>query len=185
MPVLYHYTCAANLKGILREGVILKSKILSNTKELVGGAAVCLTSDPLPDGHGLPDGTMYVEDTVNIFLGNQYHQLLSHNHMAFRLTITIPENEEKLVSAKRYYQNNPSLITGLELSAYFTNKKEPTDTDLFRALVKLGDGTIARKANTWHYYFDDIPSVWINSVGVLKGDSYLEESLEHAQEVFC
>lgn len=185
MLILYHYTCAANLRGILREGVIRKSKILSNTMEIEESAAVCLTSDPQPDGHGLPDGKMYIEDRVNILLGNQNYQFLSHDHMAFRLTITIPEADEKLVSAKQHHKNNLSVLTGLEISAYFTGKEPATDIELLLALAQLGSGAIISKSSTWYYYFDDIPNVWIQSVGILKDDNYLEETLEHAQEVFC
>lgn len=167
MPIFYHYTCGPNIKGIFETGFLRKGTVAINAFDIDKYKAVNLTTDPSPIGHGLPDGREISNDEATFL---DWHREkdgknFCANHTKYRVEIILPDSAI-LVSARQFHSAQPAVLYALEIAGYFPTKKDLTDDELFQGRSGLADGTFLGKADTWWYYFDEIPVQAFLSVSV-------------------
>lgn len=177
MTLLYHFSPRRNVEGIFSDKVIRKGQVATDTGPRPS-TAVNLTSDPRPEGHGLPDGRQITEGQAIrlrwVAAPLENGKRFSVDFTKYRLAAEIPNGDARLVSAKQHHSSNPLLLPALELSALFPVHEPPiSDMDLAEARRAVSRGELELKGSTWWYFFDDIPLAWVGEVAVkTPGGSY-------------
>jgi len=160
MTIFYHYTCRHNLDLILNDGLIKLGSMVNNLAQKDLAAAVSLTTDPRPEGHGLPDGRELTKAEANYlksYYENKDGRLFAADHTKFRLGIKIDEKDFYLKKADVIH--DPLIIESLNVAGYLpvTDIKKLPDVEFKNLIYQLSTGAIEGKGGTWWYYFKEIP----------------------------
>ncbi len=173
MTILYHFTCVENAYPIFKSKILRKGAI-ANATGLEYDKAVCLTADPNPDGHGLPDGREITEEQSKNFVYRRERngRLYTVNHTAIRLSVDIPSGDPKLVSAAEHYAGQLKVLQALEIAAFFPVGEKISNDDLARTQRALKAGELLGKAATWWLYYGDIPLSNVVAVGIKESSGH-------------
>ncbi len=187
----YHFTCRPNLDSILSQGFINLGKIPNEPGKNEIVQAVCLTTDPSPDGHGLPDGREISElesSFFSAFYKNSISgKLYSVDHTKFRIEISLNLNDVNLVKFDSYH--GEELVQAAEVTAYFptTHTKLIRDNEWAKVDSMLNEQPAKRKSATWWYYLAPIPVAKIQAISFRSNTdrtSYLRTpSVEYLQSL--
>jgi hypothetical protein len=169
MPELYHFTTKYSFHFIVSDELILPSVVCVGTPSR-NHRAVCLTSDPNPEGHGLPDGREVTHKEA-VLLGRVFQingKYFCHDHTLIRLKINIPDTNENLVYVPPLFNKYPRALFDLDVSGYFpcTTLEAASAEQVQIVAEALRSGHLKRKSETWWYYFCQIPLEWVVEIGI-------------------
>jgi hypothetical protein len=181
---LFHFTHQPGLKGILNlREVLASAAALPSNMARIEGYGVHLTSDPRPDGHGLPDGRVISDGQSTLFGykvrdGNQARCL---DHRMFRLRILIPAGDQNLEAFAALPGMNPEFEFAADVAAHIPVRADDEaqhDLELVRVAKKLRAQPELRKSGTWWIYRRNLPLDFVTHVAYRNEDgSYHEGTL--------
>lgn len=156
MTVFYHYTSLRNLRGIIHSGWIEKGRLATVSGD-VQNAAVNLTTDQDPAGHGLPDGRG-ISDTVAADMASTGNPgaYFCLDHTKCRLAVDIAEDDQMLIRAAKHHAMEDGVLYALEVAAWFPTKQSMDVAEMVEMHELIDSGFYQNKSPTWWYYFDHI-----------------------------
>jgi hypothetical protein len=159
-PRLYHYTTAYALGHIKSDKKILTGQMADTNGNIRTDWAVSLTSDPSPEGHGLPDGRELSDAQAKV-LKSAIRRGAKHyaiDGTAYRLTMPFSADHPNVIHAPVYYKEaDPRIFLGIQISAYYPVDTELTDEMIENALHNFQTEKWIPKGPSWYYHGGIIP----------------------------
>jgi hypothetical protein len=180
---LFHFTHHIGLTGILDRRELLASAAALPQGGVMSKYGVHLTSDPRPDGHGLPDGRVISDGQSRRFgykaeHGNQARCL---DHRLFRLRILIPAGDQNLEAFTALPGMRPDFALAADITAHIPVRPDDEveyNLEFKRITEKLLAQPELRKSGTWWIYRRNLPLDLVTHVGYRREDgSYHEGTL--------
>lgn len=181
--LLYHFTPGLRFKDILASNVVRASDAVMHGS-IQHNAAVSLTTDIDPLGHGLPNGEVLTQTQANkVKLGwkDQQGQLRALVATKWRLDFDIPATDPTLKKASQYHTKKDLL--GLQIAALLPYAHEPSALEIAQTSAKIATGAILSKSDTWWVYLGDLPlSLCVGAASELPNGQWHRGTLAEFQD---
>ncbi len=183
---LFHFTSQHGACGIVASGTIRKGSLATMSRVVCRDAMVSLTSEPFPDGLGLPNGQELTKEQAdnliakggNVLQDIHSKKLYTVDHTKFRLRIFC--EEIPVISYKDFYRDDPLLLHSLAIASHFTAGDFDAPSNLQRLKMLAKDHKLSERiASTCYYAAIEIPIHHVIAIGTRdKNNQYCEISVK-------